>query len=389
VGRDRLRYYVIKKGRGYWQPTPAMKAVGFRMVRCGPDGPQARAIAIDWSARWDAHRRGEAAGADAARVQPGSLAEAFARYRTTGQWNQRKAESTRKEWLAAWKRIEPVFGEMRPGEVTMELIDAWRGALVEIETPDTVWRCLKIWRAMWRVAAANGYCVQGADPSFALTRGQAARRTQRWREGEVVRLVKTAWRAGHKGLSCIIAVTWDTQFAPGDVRRLTPAHRLDECTFTIRRGKTDAEAIGTISRRTLRLIASYLEQLGVEIAPDAELFRTTEGSRYMDKTALSTAFARLRSRAFGDEETRTLMDMRRSGAVEALVGEVDPGHLGAKMANTIADARDLQRTYQPVDLAAVRAADEARLRGRRKLRMGGKSAAEGSGIRTGNRVNES
>lgn len=370
MGRDRLRYYVVKKGRGYWQPTPAMKAAGFHLVRCGPDGPEARTIALEWSARWDAHRRGQAAGPAGPRIPPGSLAEAFARYRATGQWKQRKSDSTRKEWLAAWRRIEPVFGEMRPSDVTMELIDAWRDALVETETRDTVWRCLKIWRALWKVVAANGYCTAGADPSLAVTRGQAARRTQRWSEGEVVRFVKAAWRAGHKGLACIVAVAWDTQFSPGDVRRLTPSHRLDERTFTIRRGKTEAEAIGTVSWRTERLVAAYLEDLGAEVAPDAELFRTTEGARYRDKTALSTAFSRMRARVFGDDETRTLMDMRRSGAVEALVGEVDPGHLGAKMANTIADARDLQRTYQPVDLVAVRAADEARLRGRRKLRMG-------------------
>jgi hypothetical protein len=62
------------------------------------------------------------------------------------------------------------------------------------------------------------------------------------------------------------------------------------------------------------------------------------------------------------------MDMRRTGAVEALAGDVDPGALAAKMANTISDSRDLQKTYQPVSMAAVRSADAARRRGRRAIR---------------------
>lgn len=62
------------------------------------------------------------------------------------------------------------------------------------------------------------------------------------------------------------------------------------------------------------------------------------------------------------------MDMRRSGAVEAAAGEVDPNLLAAKMGNTINTSRALQTTYQPVSMAAVRGADEARKRGRKRIR---------------------
>ena len=68
------------------------------------------------------------------------------------------------------------------------------------------------------------------------------------------------------------------------------------------------------------------------------------------------------------------MDMRRSGAVEAMAGNVDDGALAAKMANTIDQARELQRTYLPVDPISVERADNARRRGRNQLRQGTEAA---------------
>jgi hypothetical protein len=43
--------------------------------------------------------------------------------------------------------------------------------------------------------------------------------------------------------------------------------------------------------------------------------------------------------------------------------------LAAKMANSIEHSNALHRTYAPVDEVAVQNVDEARLRGRRKLRV--------------------
>jgi len=62
------------------------------------------------------------------------------------------------------------------------------------------------------------------------------------------------------------------------------------------------------------------------------------------------------------------MDIRRSGAVEAIAGDVDPAVLGQKMGNSIHESRALQQTYLPRRAATVRLADEARKRGRRVLR---------------------
>jgi hypothetical protein len=62
------------------------------------------------------------------------------------------------------------------------------------------------------------------------------------------------------------------------------------------------------------------------------------------------------------------MDMRRSGTIEAVAGGADAVRIAAKMANSIGRSNALHKTYAPVDIEAVRNADEARLQGRRKMR---------------------
>src|SRR5262249_62353486 len=124
----------------------------------------------------------------------------------------------------------------------------------------------------------------------------AAPRWQRWNEGEAVRLVKTAWREGYCGLACIIAVSWDTQFSPVDARTLADRHRVmidGRLVFDRQadgRTKTGRAAIGTVSRRTERLVSEYLSRLGTALLPDAVLFRTRSGAAYIEAT-LSHDFA--------------------------------------------------------------------------------------------------
>jgi hypothetical protein len=185
-----------------------------------------------------------------------------------------------------------------------------------------------------------------------------------------VRLVKTAWRHGYRGLACIIAVAWDTQFSPVDVRTLCERHRVTThgpLVFDRQedgRTKTGRAALGTLSRRTERLVNEYLGT--TERLRDVVLFRMRSGSPYREAT-LAHDFARVREVAFPGDRRR-LMDMRRSGTVEAVAGGADPMGIAAKMANSIGQSNALHRTYAPVSIEAVRNADAARLEGRRRMR---------------------
>src|SRR5690606_9474352 len=98
----------------------------------------------------------------------------------------------------------------------------------------------------------------------------------------------------------------------------------------------------------------------------APLFRNRSGAPY-SKDTLGDDFRTIREAVFPGD-TRTLMDFRRSGAIEALAGDVQPGALASKMANSIDQSKELQATYLPVDSAVVRLADDARLAGRQRLR---------------------
>jgi hypothetical protein len=108
-----------------------------------------------------------------------------------------------------------------------------------------------------------------------------------------------------------------------------------------------------------------------EFHPDTLLFRTREGSPY-SKDLVSKDFRRIRATVFGPNEHRQLLDFRRSGAVEAMAGKVDPGALANKMGNSIDENKALQDTYLPAKIEVIRMADQARLAGRRRLRGEGK-----------------
>jgi hypothetical protein len=132
------------------------------------------------------------------------------------------------------------------------------------------------------------------------------------------------------------------------------------------RTKTGRAAIGTVSVRTERLVIAYIDKLGIDLHPDAVLFRNRSGNPYRADT-LSDDFADVRELTFPGDKRR-LMDMRRSGVVEAIAGEAGPLGLSAKLANSIERSNTLHKTYAPVDIEAVLNADAARLKGRRKMR---------------------
>jgi hypothetical protein len=109
-----------------------------------------------------------------------------------------------------------------------------------------------------------------------------------------------------------------------------------------------------------------LAKFGAELLPDAILFRNRSNNSYREDT-LADDFAVVREAVFPGDKRR-LMDMRRSGTLEAIAGGAEGMMLAAKMANSIDRSNALHRTYAPVDETVVQNADEARLRGRRKLR---------------------
>jgi Phage integrase family len=385
VGKLKIPYYSVRRnGRAFWEPRPHMRVLGFYSVPCGVDGPDAWVIAEEWNRRWQAVKRGEAPSPVMAAAEnlsperieeltvypPRSLGEAFRRYRRTNEWES-KATRTREDWWRGWRQIKPVFGDVDLRTVTLEDMSAWRKTIEEKISLREAHRCLKVWRAMWKVAAALGYCLRDADPSLGVRNRAAPSRNLQWLEGEVVRVGKRAWRMGYYGLAAVIAVAWDTQLSPGDVRALRAsqlARSAGGAAFFTERGKTGKPVGGILSMRSLAVLSAYLERLGVELHGDAYIFRNRSGDPYSSDT-LGDDFRDVRIAEFGPLERRTIgHDFRRTGAVEAIAGGAKAEHLAHAMGNTLSASNALFTTYVPVNVTTLREVMDARRRGRSKLR---------------------
>jgi hypothetical protein len=385
VGNVKIPYYVVIHGRGYWRPSRKLKKLGFQDVRCGPEGPAAWSIAHTWNTRVAATLRGDQPPpfdvsrlsrdeAEAVRhYPPRSVGAAFQAFIRTDEWKRLALSSRNKVWWPAWFRIREMWGDVAPDTITYQMMSEWRSALEAKHGLGVAHKTLKTWRALWTVMRGMKI-AHGDDPSTGIRNRAPRPRNARWFDGETVRLVKDAWRNGYHGLACIMAIAWDTQFSPVDVRTLAARHskliagRIIFDRTEDGRTKTGRAALGTISKRTERLVKAYLlETFGdAELLPDTLLFHNRSRRPYREDT-LSDDFADVREIVFPGDKRR-LMDMRRSGTVEAIAGEAEPMTISAKMANSIEHANHLHKTYAPVELAAVHAADAARLRGRRRLR---------------------
>ncbi|RAI30369.1 hypothetical protein [Rhodoplanes serenus] len=399
MGRDKIRYLVYVNGRWRWRPTRKMRALGFRLETFGPAltvENKARAVALNEA--WDRARRGLTPAPG--RLYPsGSVGEAYERAmalraaerKAKGvEWG--RAQEARDDWPRAWKWIGALFGDVDPKTIRPEdflRIDQKTGEagglLPKIEarvSKTEKHRVVKVWRALWKRMARMGYCALDADPSLAIVNTAPQPRQVVWTHKEVLRLVQGAWRRGKPGLATLMAVTWDTMLSPGDARRLTAGQMARDpagAVFFVDRAKTGRAAAGTLSRWSEAILEAYLESLGVELLDTAPLFRTAGsepgprgGRRWVPrpytKDKADKDFRDVRTAVFGLGETRQLADMRRSGAVEADAGGARVEDLSNKMANTIAASARLRKTYAPVNMPSVRRVDDARARGRARLK---------------------
>ena len=213
MGRIKIPYYTAIAGRGYWRPTRKMRSLGFGIVRCGPDGPEAWAIAVEWNKRWQTVRKGEAPPlvdldrlsrdeAEAARrYPPGSIGAAFQVYIRTPEWAARAPLTRDKIWWPAWFRIRDMWADVAPDTITFEMMSKWRAALEKKHSRGVAHKTLRVWRTFWKIMLGMRI-ARTADPSMGIRNRAPSPRWQRWSEGETCvwsklrgAVATTAWRA--------------------------------------------------------------------------------------------------------------------------------------------------------------------------------------------------
>ena len=115
-------------------------------------------------------------------------------------------------------------------------------------------RIFKIFRALMEVAI--GFQLIDTNPTYKIANSAPRGRKAIWFEAEVAQLRDTAWNIGYRGLAVAIAIAYDTQMAPVDVRLFTlairRAHDRDGVYFETARTKTARDVIATISKQTRR-----------------------------------------------------------------------------------------------------------------------------------------
>jgi hypothetical protein len=380
----KVKQYRVFRKRGFWCPNRAQVAAGFKSTPCGVDGSDAWAIAEQMNAKWQAVKRGDIpapalAIKDRRKLTPeqrddlipyrrGSLGFGFQHYRKTSVWLEDKAPRTREDWMRGWRHIGPVFGHKDPRTVTLNMISAFRDAVSERYGVREAHRAVKIWRALWKVNALNGFCDIHRDPSKGFENHAAEGRNVFWFEAEVIALADRAWAMGYHGLAAVMAVLWDTQMSPVDVRTLRASQiaMAGREAFFTKRAKTDVPVGGMLREASQMRLAAYLEKLGVTLAPDAFIFRNRSGAPY-SKDTLGDDFRDVRLDLYGPDEKRTLADFRRSGSMEAVAGKADPASLAHVMGNSLDRCHELFRTYCPVNVVSLKDVAAARKRGAKRL----------------------
>ncbi len=142
-------------------------------------------------------------------------------------------------------------------------------------------------------------------------------------------------------------------------------------------GKTNKPVGGALTGRSLRALYAYIDRLGCDLLGDAPIFRTRghaagDGRPWQPRPytsdLLSKDFRAIRALEFGEADSRTLADFRRSGAVEAIAGDALPAALAHAMGNTLSASNSLFATYVPVNVTSLRSVMDARRKGRTRLR---------------------
>lgn len=368
MGKVKIPYYRVspKNKRGYWEPTPSMKAVGFHPIACGLDGPAARAKAEEANLKWQRYRRGEVPFEEIRHV-PGSIGEAWHRYVKTEEFKSKKS-ATREEWWRCWKWIGAAFADVDPETVSLEDISQLRIAVRDKVSLSEAHRVIKIWRAAWVTWQSMGYCGTRTDPSKGVRNSAPKGGTQTWTNLEVWLQIRCAWREGYTGIALALSLLRDTGCSPVDARNAIASQIVTNgygAFFAIDRAKTGKPAFPALSALSLWLLAAMEREAGVAFIGKARIIRQRNGDPYNWRSKFNEDHRVVRAMAFGEIEKRQMKDIRRSATVEAIDGGVSKEHLSNTLGNTIGYSNQLWQTYNKPSPISGLAFQEARRRGRK------------------------
>jgi integrase len=362
---EKIPYYRVKNGVGYWEPPAWARVKPYDMegLTCGPDGPAARELA---RGRVELMRRLRTSG-EVATIAPewpsGSLGRFYERWTRTPGFGK-KAQGTRREFDQAWAHVPDRL--KRKKITTIQAVEIER-LHIDLETKGewTRWRTIKKLREIFAAAKAHGIIPH--SPAQTMSNPEPEGRSQLWTAAEVQTLIDKADELGKPDMALSIALAWATMVSPVDVRTLTRAMVFEDkggLYIERKRSKTGVGIMADLDDWTTRRLRLYLGDKTVVALPSTPIIRQESGRAFKDRHDFARRFATIRKAAFGPDEKRQMRDIRRSANVEADLGGASADDRAKILGNALNTDPKLERTYTPPTLAKARELRKQREAGR-------------------------
>lgn len=362
---EKIPYYRVKNGVGYWEPPAWARAKPYEMqgLKCGPDGPEARDKARE---RVALMLRLKTTG-DVSTVAPawpsGSLGHFYEKWTRTPGFGK-KSLGARAEFDQAWAHVSDKLKRTKLTAIRATEIERLQ---IDLESKGewTRWRTIKKLREVFAAAKAHGFITQ--SPAQTMSNPEPEGRNQVWSAAEVRAMVDKADELGKPDMALSIALAWSTMMSPVDIRTLTRAMVFEDkggLYIHRPRSKTQVEVFVDLDAETASRLKFYLNGTPVTL-PNVPIIRQeNSGNAFTDRHDFARRFATIRKATFGKDEKRQLRDIRRSANVEADLGGASADDRAKILGNALNTDPKLERTYTPPTLAKARELRKQREAGR-------------------------
>jgi hypothetical protein len=365
----KLKYTTNKRGRLFWEPTPAMRAKGFAPRALGAaDDPEAIAEALRLYSAWLAQKQ---ENQRPTKYPSGTFGAFWDRFRTTRKW-AKKGLRTREGYERAWRHMDawrpapdkPTLARTTINHITTDDCEAFSDWLEANYSASERHRTMSCFKALLSDAVVR-LGLNFASPAMKVANPMPPGRTAFWLGAEIEHMASVAKAKGKEGVSLAIRLAWETMFSPIDIWTLQiPQLRRDATGYYVEteRTKTGREAFAAISPGLAVDLLAYIGERRV-----GPVIVMRGGQPYRNRRQFNKGFSTVRRWAFGKDETRQCMDIRRSANVEADAAGADKATMAQLMANRLDQSKFLEETYTPPTVAKAREVARMRVDGRQKL----------------------
>ena len=363
-------YYRVRNGRGYFElglqrAAQAEMKTSYPLGEAGPS-----AIAAGWFhyAKYREAMCLPTLAPPAPACKRGTLGHWFTRFKTKERF-LRYRPATQREYDFYWESyIAPEFGDLPLNKISPAQFERFHLDIEARYGVNVRWHVVKVARSIFN--SAVNYHLLDRSPCQALPNKKPPPRSAFWIAQDVRRLIQTASDHGYEAMALGIRLCWETLMSPVDVRTLSLKNlkRDGEGGYieTVR-AKTSAPIYAAVSTDLYQDLIAYVDGLPVTLKPDAPILRTSRARTAYTRTRFSDEFRLVRELALGKGETRKLMDLRRSGNIEADLGGATAEERAEILANTLDKDPRLEATYTPGTVTRARKLAKQRDAGRALL----------------------